>query len=76
MAKRIRCYMSESVFYQLTIEVEDDADEDAIAAAAEAAFVQGHYEECGQDDRTLDDWEAEEVPFDRMPSPDIEEGKA
>lgn len=55
--KVVRCYLTEKVFYTLLVEVADDASDDDIAAAAEETFVQGHYEECGQDDRQLDSWE-------------------
>jgi hypothetical protein len=60
MSKNIRCYMSETVFYQLVITVDDDATDDDIAKEAEEMFVQGCYEECGQDDRKLNSWEPEE----------------
>jgi hypothetical protein len=57
---QVKCVMSERVFYEINLIVDDDADDDEIAAAAEEAFVQGEYEVTGQDERQLDSWEVDE----------------
>lgn len=54
---RIQVWMSETVFYNMIIEVPDDATDEQIAAAAEEEFVQGNYNHGGQDDRKVDDWQ-------------------
>ena len=57
---KVRIKMSEITRYQFEIEVDDDAEADAINEAAEKFFVQkGPRKEwiIGSADRGLDDWE-------------------
>lgn len=58
--RKIRVRMSETVNYRFEMEVEDDADEEAIHDAAEEYFVQhGPRDEweTGVEDRGVDGWE-------------------